>query len=62
MNRFSYFCEGTADENVLAALGLISPPKAPPAKTGKDSINKKLIDELGPKLGVETVRALVMRD
>src|SRR5262249_3812622 len=60
--KFDCFCEGSTEENVLAKLGLAKLPRPADTRTGKNTINQRLKDVLGPKLGVEAVRALVMRD
>ncbi len=60
--KFDCFCEGRTEENVLAALGLSDYPKIVNTPTGKQAVRKRLKDLLGPKLGSEPVRALILLD
>ncbi|MGH9833622.1 MAG: hypothetical protein ACREBD_07215 [Blastocatellia bacterium] len=57
-----FFVEGNTETKVLEKLKLIEPVTTKPETGGKDDINKRMHDVLGPRLGVEPIRCLVMRD
>ncbi len=57
-----FFVEGSTETKVLEKLKLIEPVAIKQGTGGKDDINKRMIDVLGPRLGVEPIRCLVMRD
>jgi hypothetical protein len=60
--KFDCFCEGKTEENVLAALGLSNYPRNTNLPTGKQAVRDRLKNLLGPKLGSEPVRALILLD
>ncbi len=57
-----FFVEGNTETKVLEKLKLIDPVTIRQEPGGKDDINKRIIDVLGPRLGAEPIRCLVMRD
>lgn len=56
------FVEGNTETKILEKLELAAPDAVKQKPGGKDDINKRMIDVLGPKLGNEPIRCLVMRD
>jgi hypothetical protein len=57
-----FFVEGKTETKVLEKLKLIDPATIKQEPSGKDDINNRMIKVLGPKLGSEPIRCLVMRD
>ena len=56
------FVEGNTETIILEKLKLADNAAVRRKPGGKDSINKRMIDALGPSLGVEPIRCLVMRN
>ena len=56
------FVEGDTETIILEKLKLTRPAAVRRKSGGKGDINKRMIDALGPSLGVEPIRCLVMRD
>jgi hypothetical protein len=56
------FIEGNTELKILEKLKLVCPGAVRRNPGGKDDINKRMIDTLGPRLGAEPIRCLVMRD
>lgn len=56
------FVEGNTEIKILERLKLADPDAVKQRPSGKGDINKRMIDVLGPKLGNEPIRCLVMRD
>lgn len=56
------FVQGDTEIKVLEKLKLACPGAVRRNPGGKDDINKRMIDALGPILGAEPIRCLVMRD
>lgn len=62
MQNKDCFFEGATERAVLERLKLITPFKKEIDEGGKDQINDRIKKVLGPKLGGEAVRCLIMRD
>jgi len=56
------FVEGETEAVIMEKLKLIRSGAVRRKTGGKDDINKRMIDTLGPSLGVEPIRCLVMRN
>jgi hypothetical protein len=56
------FVEGNTELKILEKLKLACPEAVRRNPGGKEEINKRMIDTLGPRLGAEPIRCLVMRD
>lgn len=56
------FVEGDTEGIILEKLKLAGSAAVRRKPGGKDHVNKRMIDTLGPSLGVEPIRCLVMRN
>ena len=57
------FSEGATEEKVLACLGKMLDENITQINSrGKDQLNKKLTDTIGPLLGQQALRCLILRD
>lgn len=56
------FVQGDTEIKVLEKLKLSRPDALRRKPGNKDDINNRMIDALGPRLGAEAIRCLVMRD
>jgi len=56
------YVEGDTEAIILEKLKLTRSAPARQKAGGKDGVNKRMIDTLGPSLGVEPIRCLVMRN